>query len=85
MLRGLAAALRPLVVDVEDEFRLGVRRLASAHLVYRRVQILSHEALERFARIPALDDAPRPFCLSPGMNVSPLSTLACVTFSLTAS
>lgn len=79
-----AASLRPLVVDVEDEFRLGVRRLASAQLVYRRVQILSHEALEGFARIPALDDSPRPFCLSPGMERQSLVD-GCVTFSLTAS
>jgi hypothetical protein len=36
--RGLGGrVLRPLVVDVEDEFRLRVRRLASAHLVYRRM------------------------------------------------
>jgi hypothetical protein len=63
---GLAAAsLRPLVVDVEDEFRLGVRRLASAHLVYRTMQILSHEALKRFARIPALDGSPRPSASPP--------------------
>jgi hypothetical protein len=44
------------LVDVEDEFRLGVRRLAAAHLVYRRMQILSHEALKCVARIPATAD-----------------------------
>jgi hypothetical protein len=68
----VGASLRPLVVDVEDDFRLGVRRLASAHLVDRRVQILSHEALKGVARIPALDDSPRPLCLSGGMESHPL-------------